>query len=902
MKKFLLALSAAFTVAGSSAADPGFVSSSKRGFNLSGNGFELSCLSQVIAASPDWQLRYYTVNAPMTYQNSEDGRFAAMIQNGNDDVFKLPIYRATAGDNGFLIEMEGVLVSDLPTGMEYTAMMMPVRLLSGAEYTAKLDDGSAVSGTIPENYDKTMVHYYFKGAREMTFNTRYGRLAVSVQEGPALNLGDRRYNQFENRNGFWLGSEQFMIEKNVPVKSRILVTFEPNDAIQTAVIREVENTTAELEPKADLVAAPPPAVRPMLPAVKEIARTGKEYAPAGEENIAISGVDAVETARLSRAVDRVLGKQTGVPVDKLSLKITVDPENPVKNNPEGYRLSVSPDGVVIASATPRGAFYALQTLRNLYNPKTAAFSGAEIVDWPDLAYRGAMFLIDDYSTVFHKDLIENILAPLKMNEIIMECEYAKWDTTAALHRPGAISKEQIRELIAVANDNYMDASPLFQTLGHCEWLFGENADRNPDWAEDPDFPYAYNVSAPGLYDFMDATLDEIVETFNHPKYLHIGHDEVFFFQDAKFPNRPENLAKGAKKIIYDDIMHYYNYAKQRNMRLMIWHDMFVTKQECPENGFGGEPHHIAELRPQLPKDIVIADWRYAGTYTDYPDVRAFRNDGFDVIGATWYDKGNHEHLTPAVKAAGGIGMLQTVWNGYFGNRDVLFDGFNQVAPYTRTATWSWDARPEANRYDSHELASAMLDPLKTLPSGPGFAVDLDGAANIEITPENNPFLYGDASAAAVMLAPESVRVGQVFFDLPKIDGNPAAVTVQSKLNPGAPREVVVPLNGVEASRLFFLHTTMDEQLERFEPVAKLTAIYADGSMADIPVKYYSEIAPMSDEDNFKLGPSNRLRNGDAKIWYSTWENPAPEMPIRAVIVEPVAKHLSYYLFGISAQK
>ncbi len=902
MKRFLSALSAVFSVAVLSAADPGFVSASKRGFNLSGNGFELSCLSQVIAASPDWQLRYYTVNAPMTYQNSADGRSAAMVQNGKDDVFKLPVYRATADESGFLIEMEGELVSDLPTGIEYTAMMMPVRLLSGADFTAKLTDGSTVSGKIPENYDKTSVYYYFKDAREMTFDTRYGRLTVSVLEGPALNLGDRRFNQFENRHGFWLGSEQFMIEKNVPVKSRIKVAFEPNSDIQTAVIRDTAGAKTETVVKDDLVTPLPPAVRPMLPAVKEITRTGEIYIPTGKKQVVLSGLDAAETDRLSRAVDRVLGKQTGVPVDKIALNITVDPAKPIHDNPEGYFLSVTPEGVNISSATPRGAFYAVQTLRNLYDPKTGGFAGASVVDWPDLAYRGAMFLIDDYSTVFHKDLIENILAPLKMNEIIMECEYAKWDTTAALHRPGAISKEQIRELIAVANDNYMDASPLFQTLGHCEWLFGENADQNLDWAEDPSFPYAYNVSAPGLYDFMDATLNEIVETFNHPKYLHIGHDEVFFFQDAKFPNRPENIAKGAKKIIYDDIMHYYDYAKKNNMRLMIWHDMFVTKAECPENGFGGEPHHIAELRPELPKDIVIADWRYAGTYTDYPDVEAFRKDGFDVIGATWYDKGNHENLTPAVKAAGGFGMLQTIWNGYFGNRNVMFDGFNQVAPYTRTATWSWDARPEANRYNSHELASAMLNPLKTLPAGSGGAIDLDAVANIEITPENNPFLYGDASTAAAMLATENVRVGQVFFDLPKIDGNPAAVTVRSKLNPTAPGEVVIPLNGVEASRLFFLHTTMDEQLERFDPVAKITAVYADGSLADVPVKYYSEIAPMNDEDNFKLGPANSLRSGDAKIWYSTWENPAPKMPLRSLIIEPVSKHLSYYLFGLSAQK
>ena len=66
--------------------------------------------------------------------------------------------------------------------------------------------------------------------------------------------------------------------------------------------------------------------------------------------------------------------------------------------PEGYRLVVSADGVSVASADAAGAFYARQTLAQLFNDcrekgakESVALPCLEIVDSPTYRWRGVHF-------------------------------------------------------------------------------------------------------------------------------------------------------------------------------------------------------------------------------------------------------------------------------------------------------------------------------------------------------------------------------------------------------------------------------------------------------------------------------------------------------------------------------
>ena len=872
------------------------------GVLIKGDRINLSIHGQVIAVTLEWIHIYYSVFGPADNRTAPDSQSCAIVQTGQDDRFKMLDYSAKVENGSVIMTMDCEMAKDEPGMVEYTMMLAPEELLAGAAYKAELKDGQVVTGTIPEIYPYSEVHYYFRDAVKAEFTSDFGKLSLEVLAGMPFNLGDRRYNQFEGHYGYWFGGEAGLTygEK---VHSEIKVTFEKSPELTIPELSVAETTAQPPEHVTDLVIAPPVEQRELLPVPQNIVYEDDFYTLNDNSAVNIT-VDSAEYPRLIRAAARVLTEQGGIPVavsdnEKSDIKIVIDEKYDdiiPPENPEGYVLQVGEEGVIIVSRSPRGGFYGIQTLRNLYNTDNNGFRKCLITDYPDMEFRGAMFLVDDYSIVAHKYMIENMLAPLKMNHIIMECEYAAWDATKNLHQPHAISKDDLRELIKIANDNYIDVSPLFQTLGHCEWLFVDG--QNLDMAEDPRYPYAYNVSHPGLYPLMDSILDEVMEVFGQPKYLHIGHDEVLYYQGAEFPHRPENIEKGAKKIIFDDIMHYYNYAKERGIRLMMWHDMLVTKEECPEVGFGGPPHYFAELRPQLPHDIVLADWRYSGSYPEYPEIGILVNEGFDVIGCGWYDKNNIENLSKGVKKHGGRGVLQTIWNGYFGNRQVLEDGFNQIAPYTRTACRTWNVKDEANTYDSHKLAAGIYAKMRELEPAAGAMVDIAPVANIEISAANNPFLYMDTFGIDAALKPGVTRIGQVDFKLPGSGEILRAAALKSELIPDAPEKIVIDMGDITASKLFLLHTSMDTPSRRLEAVAELKVNYTDGTSEIAPVAYYRDIAPVSEPYNKNLNPDNAIEFDGNKIWYMTWDNPRKSEKIDSI--ELISRNYSYYLFGVSA--
>ncbi len=62
--------------------------------------------------------------------------------------------------------------------------------------------------------------------------------------------------------------------------------------------------------------------------------------------------------------------------------------------PQGYELSITPDGVKIKYSDAAGEFYARMTLRQLatvgQNKKTVSYSCCEIKDSPAFLWRGVM--------------------------------------------------------------------------------------------------------------------------------------------------------------------------------------------------------------------------------------------------------------------------------------------------------------------------------------------------------------------------------------------------------------------------------------------------------------------------------------------------------------------------------
>ncbi|MDD4818001.1 MAG: beta-N-acetylhexosaminidase [Victivallaceae bacterium] len=877
---------------------------------------ELSFYSSIMAIEPPWRNRRFfseEYGVPGKPEQRQSGVRVELLQGNPTNEFKLNEYSCDVNGTTATVTLRCEATADIPSVFEYSAFAVPASLLSCATYTGTLEDGETFSGKIPRD-EPDAVAPLKKAVRQISFQTMLGKLSFAVKEGPCFNIVDRRGVSFADKKCFWFGY-QTTLDYGKPFNSVIEVSFSIDDDLVLAV---PEKTALSAPLESTVVPGGIAAYKPdlkLLPRPKKIVQplpgTGKFIPLPSEVTVRIAGLDdAAEYDRLGRAAKRILGKmnaETRIVDPRLRmasfLNIRIAPDS--MENPEGYTLTVDRSGVSIASPTPRGAFYALQTLRSLAGAQ--GVPECSIEDWPDMKIRAAHLLVDDYSKIFHTDLVDNVLAPMKYNMVVPECEFVKWDSTKELHQKWGMEKQDYIDFAAWCKDNYIDVVPLFQTFGHCGWMFPEQADGthlNSDLAEDVNYPYAYNVSNPRLYPFIEKVLDEVMEASGNPAYLHIGHDEVFH-PKAKFPCRPENIAKGIKKVLYDDVMWYYNYGKKHNVRIMLWHDLFVTPEESPENGAGGAPNNLAEVRKELPRDLLFVAWRYDGRTLDFPDITALRKDGFDIVGAPWNEKNNVEHLAEFCQKAGGVGMLQTIWCGYNGNRTVAHNGFWQLVPYVRTGIWSWNANPAANvSTDPGEVFCDLINDWYDNAAGDAIAIDISKAANLKLTPENNPFLSRDTYGFEQQ--PTGIQqIGRVAFNLPERDKSPAAIALQSRLNPLFPESVTLPLE-LKTPELYLLCTGVDNSPQRFTTLADLKVIYEDGTTSSLPLQYTWQLNGLNDDYNFYQNTGNVRkwtdRDKERRVWFFTWKNPYPDKTIKAVELSADKDRYSFYLLAISAKK
>jgi hexosaminidase len=91
----------------------------------------------------------------------------------------------------------------------------------------------------------------------------------------------------------------------------------------------------------------------------------------------------------------------------------------VEAGEEGYRLTVTSEGIQLLAATPTGLFYGLQTLRQMLPAQqsgSVSLPWVEIEDAPTFGWRG--FMLDEARHFFGTETVKHVLdwmAFLKLN-------------------------------------------------------------------------------------------------------------------------------------------------------------------------------------------------------------------------------------------------------------------------------------------------------------------------------------------------------------------------------------------------------------------------------------------------------------------------------------------------------
>jgi hexosaminidase len=302
----------------------------------------------------------------------------------------------------------------------------------------------------------------------------------------------------------------------------------------------------------------------------------------------------------------------------------------VAGEPEGYRLEITPERVLVEASDEAGAFWATQTIRQLRGPD--AFRAAPlrpgpevlpactVVDHPRFAWRGCMIDVARHFLPKH-DLLRyvDLLAAHKLNVLHLHLtddqgwrfevkrypaltEVGSWRPESRLGdrrgglvnaRPhgGFYTQDDLREVVAYAAARHVTVVPEIDVPGHSQAAIAAYPSLGlhgggvwTDWGINP---RVLDVG-PETLEFYRNVFDELVEVFP-ATVIGLGGDEV--------PDQgPE-------------------------------HGAFVRALAAHLAGHGRRPYgwdEIAESGP-LPHDVIIASWR-----GEEQGVAAVR-EGHDVV-------------------------------------------------------------------------------------------------------------------------------------------------------------------------------------------------------------------------------------------------------------------------------
>ncbi len=231
---------------------------------------------------------------------------------------------------------------------------------------------------------------------------------------------------------------------------------------------------------------------------------------------------------------------------------------PGPTNAEAYSLAVSPDGIRIRASSAAGAFWAVQTLRQLLPPdieRGAAVSplrvpAVTITDAPRFAWRGSLVDVGRHylPPAFIKRFID-LLALHKMNVLHWHLtedqgwrleikryprltSVGAWRTENDGTRYGGFyTQDQVRDIVEYARRRQVTIVPEIEMPGHASAALvahpelsctGETKAVPTTWGVFED------VFCPGreeTFQFLQNVLDEVMALFPS-KMIHIGGDEV----------------------------------------------------------------------------------------------------------------------------------------------------------------------------------------------------------------------------------------------------------------------------------------------------------------------------------------------------------------------------------------
>ncbi|MDA1081181.1 MAG: beta-N-acetylhexosaminidase [Gemmatimonadetes bacterium] len=326
---------------------------------------------------------------------------------------------------------------------------------------------------------------------------------------------------------------------------------------------------------------------------------------------------------------------------------------------EGYVLVTNEDRAVVIAASAAGIFYGAQTVKQLMRTDGTEprIYSAAIRDWPAMRWRGMQ---DDLSrgplpTLEYQKSQIRTFAAYKLNVYSPYYEHTFEYKSHPIMAPpgGAMTQEEVAELIAYATQFHIDVVPEQEAFGHLHHML--KYDIYGQLAETP-HGHVLAPGQPGSLEVIKQWFAEIDSVFPS-RFVHIGADETFELGRGQ---TRERVQKDSLGVVYMDFLKEIEAAIRRpGKRYLFWGD-------------------IAQASPQLvsslPKSMVAVAWNYWSFSGFERSLKPFTDAGID----TWVAPGvnNWNRVYPNNDVAlrniqgfvrdgqrlGATGMLNTNWD------------------------------------------------------------------------------------------------------------------------------------------------------------------------------------------------------------------------------------------------
>lgn len=295
-------------------------------------------------------------------------------------------------------------------------------------------------------------------------------------------------------------------------------------------------------------------------------------------------------SRILAAVRKLPCDSAGVP-----LQITVAGETG-----EGYVLDIEEDAVSIVSEGPAGAFYAVQTLRQLFARETVPC--LHIEDKPDFAHRGFYHdatrgKIPSVETL--KQLIDR-MAYYKLNSLQLYVEHTfAFEEYRQLHETtGCLTKEELLQIGDYCRENFIEFIPSLSTFGHLYELLELPQYRHLRVLKDFEAPRNFWASRmahhtidpenPESIALIKSLIDQYVPCFES-EWFNICCDETF---DLKIY---DGMGRDSGELYVTFVKQIIEHVRSKGKKVMMWADILLK-----------HPETIG----QIPSDTCFLNWNY----------------------------------------------------------------------------------------------------------------------------------------------------------------------------------------------------------------------------------------------------------------------------------------------------